>query len=164
MSLRVLASLALLALSPLPLAAQYPANANALRWEGNTSQGGPFCWGFNCRPDPVSVLPGEPGLLRVRGELGQPFLVALSMSSSGCRSFSGFDNGLILDLPFEVFWSGNLTVGSPILACPSGAAELGLVVPTSLAPRTRFYIQGVVGVAGGASPWAFTQGLAVTVL
>lgn len=161
--LRILPSLLLLLIVAAPLAAQYPANANALRWEGRTSQAGPFCWGFQLTPERVGVLPGETGVLRLRGEFRRPFVIAISPSLGRARTFPGYDNALVLADPITPLWSGLLLNTSPILACPNATFEQSLVVPPSLTPGTTFVLQGVVQdpLSGGG---AFTQALLVTVL
>ncbi len=148
------------------VSAQYPISANGLRWEGVTSSAGPFCWGFNCTPEPVTVVPGESGILRIRAELNQPYVIAISTGASQCRTVPGAYNSLVLDEPFTILYTGAFVVGSPILACPQGVDDLSVIIPPSFTTGTTFSIQGATGTPGGVGmpTFSFTQALSFRVL
>lgn len=146
--------------------AQYPAGANALRWDGTTSAAGPFCWGFSCTPLVATVTAGESGTLMVRAEFGQPYLLAVSRGASRCLTLSGIYNSLVLDDPIFLLTSGSCSLGSPILSCPGGQDFLPLTFPVGLPSGFSVAIQGLTGVPSGLGfPSAsFTQTLIFQVL
>ncbi|MEM7199660.1 MAG: hypothetical protein AAF628_05300 [Planctomycetota bacterium] len=126
--------------------AQYPASANSLRWEGTTSNAGPFCWGFSCRPERADVRTGESGTLRIRVDGPLPYAIAASLSATSCLPIRPFYNNLVLDAPITILQAGVCSGPSPILACPSCEETFTLTVPRGLPAGTRFSLQGITGV------------------
>jgi hypothetical protein len=164
--LRFSTSLAALVLLAGSLAAQYPADATGFFWEGQTtSQGGVFCWGFSCTPEPITVAAGETGTLSIRKELNDFYAIGITPTGTSCIPLPGIAHALVLDPPITILWTGALTVPSGVLACPSGLDPRTVVVPPGLAPGTSFVLQGLVATIGFAGPeFAFTTALRFTVL
>ena len=147
------------------VSAQYGIGAVGLHWNGSTSQGGTFCWGFSCTPDPVTVLPGETVVLTVRGEWNQPYVLAFSLGPDRCLAVPGLLNSLVLGDPINLLFSGSLSQPSPILACPPGYDTLSITFPLSTPPGLAFTLQALAGSFGLQGPqFAFTTALSVTVL
>lgn len=144
-----------------PLAAQYPADATALRWEGVTSSAGPFCWGFSCDLETAEVVPGESGTLMVRGEWNQIYALALSLSASRCIPLPNVANGLVLDDPVHIVITGVCGNPSPILACPSGTDTFRISIPRALPAGFSFSVQAIVTVTSGPAVqrYALTPGI-----
>lgn len=144
--------------------AQYGPGAVALHWSGTTSQGGTFCWGFSCTPIPLTASAGESVELLVRGELNQPYAIAISAGASRCLPIPGIFHDLILDDPVIFFHFGWLVRQSPILACPPGYDTLAATLPSFLPAGTLFYLQALAGSNGVAGPQpAFTAALGVLI-
>ena len=144
-----------------PLCAQYPIDANALRWEGTTSSAGPFCWGFSCEPARAEVVPGESGTLIVRGEWNQVYALGISLGSDRCLELPGISHALVLDDPILIVRIGICDDPSPILACPNGLDHIGVTIPGFMPPGFSFSVQAIVGVPGWpvVRGWALTQGI-----
>lgn len=148
------------------LCAQYPASANALRWTGTTSTAGPFCWGFSCRPEQATVVPGETGTLMVRGEFNQIYALGVAPGASRCMSFPSIYNSLVLDDPIVFVRFGVCSEPSPILACPSGWDRFDVRVPPGLPRGASVALQALVSVPSvpGTPRFSFSQTIVLTVM
>jgi hypothetical protein len=144
-----------------PIAAQYPADASALRWEGQTSSAGPFCWGFDCETETAAVVPGETGKLMVRGEWNQLYALAISLSSDRCLQLPNAAHGLVLSDPLFIFGAGVCADPSPILSCPNGTDTIAVAIPRALPAGFSFSVQAIVSVPSGPAEqrYSFTQGI-----
>ncbi len=145
--------------------AQYPAGAVAFRWSGVSATAGDFCHGFSCTPATAVALAGESVTLMVRSDAyGAPWVIGASLSSTSCVAVPGALNGLALDFPVVVLFSGILDLQSPILACPSAYAQVQATVPLGVPSGMTFVLQALVGIPNWAGAnFAFTRPIAVTV-
>lgn len=144
-----------------PLAAQYPADATALRWDGVTSTAGPFCWGFSCDPEVAEVVPGESGTLLVRGEWNQIYAIGVSLGANRCLELPNIAHGLVLDDPLLIVRIGVCDDPSPILSCPNGTDSIEVTIPAFLPPGFSFSVQAIVTVPGppAVQRLSLTQGI-----
>ena len=144
-----------------PLAAQFPVDATALRWVGATSSAGPFCWGFACDLETAEVVPGETGILTVRGEWNQIYAIAISLSANRCLALPNISHGLVLDDPLHIVRMGICGDLSPILACPSGTDSFQITFPRILPAGFGFSVQAIVSVPSGPAVqrYSLTQGI-----
>lgn len=149
------------------LPAQWPAGANALSWDGATSQVGPICWGFNCLPEQATIRAGERGTFFLRGDLNQWYVLALSPQASPCATLPGAFNGFGLGNQVFVLTSGLLSTNSPVRPCQSGLARIPATLPTTVTPGTSFAVQALVGVfpqPGQTETASFSQTIVFTVI
>lgn len=162
MSTRRLLPLALAMLAATS-AAQIPLGASGLSWTGSSGTfAGTSCFGFSCTPDPVNATIGETVQVRVVGELQGPYILLLSSTATQCLAYPGILNGLILDPPVTLMFSGSLRQTSGVLSCPPGFDEIVAVFPPSIPAGSVFAIQAVTFGAGFVP--SFTGAIEVTVI
>lgn len=140
-----------------PLAAQAPGPG--LSWQG-TAGGSVSSWFPTCTSLAVGAVRGDPVTLRIWGDLGSLYVLAVASTATSCVPLPGLGNGLVLDLPAFPIVGGVLTQPTPCLACPPAFEPLSLVVPATLPVGATLALQA----AGfGAGQFALTTAITASI-
>ncbi|MCA8941417.1 MAG: hypothetical protein KDB80_02555 [Planctomycetes bacterium] len=97
----------------------------------------------DCTDYPVQAQQGEMITMRIMGDLGSPYAVALSPNQTPCTPIPGFGGGFLISGPVVTLRVGTLTDIVPCLACPEAWAQWSFTIPISTPSGLRVSFQGI---------------------